>query len=226
MKLNIKNSPAIFTVVGDFNKELKKDMRDFVSQSFSSSQTAREELFENPFGDLSLTNKTPQVTLISHPDLVQAELRLGYHLFPFPIKSPREFLAMKLANVVLGGGSMVSRMFFELREKQGLTYGSYTSLNLGKLYGFFDFYGATQTETLKLFLEQALLQLEKIQEGGVTPEELKTAKQILKISYLKHIETPESQLNRRGLLRALFRLKAGFFKKLYPRAFRSFPRRS
>ena len=182
-----KKSQSVFMLVGDFNKELKQEMLDFVNKNFISSQ--------NTPLDIPVTKNRPQITLISNSSLVQAELRLAYHLFPFPTQNPREFLAMKLANAVLGGGSMVSRLFFELREKQGLTYGSYTSLNLGKLYGFFDFYGATKTETLKVFLEQTLLQLKKIQEEGLTQEELETAKQILKISYLKNIETPESQLN-------------------------------
>ena len=207
-----KKSQAIFTIAGDFKRELKQNLKDFVNKSFTSSHIARWDQSENLLPDLLQTKKTPQIILVSNPDLVQAELRLAYHLFPFPTQNPREFLAMKLANTVLGGGSMISRLFFELREKRGLTYSSHTSLNLGKLYGFFDFYGATKTETLKLFLEQALLQLEKIQGEGITPEELKTAKQILKISYLKNIETPESQLNRRVYYEHYLGLRPDFLK--------------
>ena len=183
-----KAGSPIFMIAGDFDRDLKQKITSFVNQNFSNTEN-------NEALSIPVIKEPAEILLISNEELVQAEMRLAYSLFPFPTQNPREALAMKLANSILGGGSMVSRLFLELREKKGLTYGSYTSINLGKFYGFFDFYGATKTETLNTFLEQTLLELRKIKEQGLNEEELETAKQILKISYLKNIETIENQLN-------------------------------
>ena len=79
-------------------------------------------------------------------------------------------------------------------EKRGLTYGVYSSVNLGKLYGFFDISGATKTSSVKEFLDQTRLVLNKFKKEGAGLKELNTAKQTVKIRHLRRIETPEDRL--------------------------------
>ena len=176
----------IFMVVGKFDKAFEKTAEDFVNESFSYQEPSRHSV--------SVPDLDSQIKLIVNDSLAQAEVRLAYNLFPFPVKNPRQFVLFQLANSILGGSGMTSRLFDELREKRGLTYGAYSSVNLGKLYGFFDISGATKTSSVKEFLDQTLLTLNKFKKEGASLKELNTAKQTVKIRHLMRIETPEYRL--------------------------------
>ena len=183
----LKGNP-VFMIVGNFDKALEKSARTFVSENFPYQ--------EQSLNNISTPDLQAQIKLVSNNSLVQAEVRLAYSLFPFPIQNPRQYTVFQLANSILGaGGIMTSRLFYELREKRGLTYGAYSYLNMGKLYGFFDISGATKTSSVKKFVEQTLLILNKFKQEGVSLEELNTAKETLKIRHLRKIETPENKLH-------------------------------
>ena len=182
----IKGNP-IFTIVGNFDKSLEKSAKTFIHERFSYQAS--------DIKPISTPDLKAQILLVTNESLEQAEMRLAYSLFPFPTENPRQFFLFKLANSVLGGGGMTSHLFNELREKRGLTYGVYSSLALGKLYGFFSIDGATKSSSVKEFLEQGLIVLNKFKEKGINLEELNKAKQTLKMRYLTRTETPEDKLS-------------------------------
>ncbi|MCZ0932157.1 MAG: pitrilysin family protein [Oligoflexia bacterium] len=200
-KYYLEGNP-IFMIVGDFDKTLEKSARAFVNDSFPYQKQS--------FDFISAPDLDSQIKLVTNNDLVQAEVRLAYSLFPFPTQNPRQFLVFKLANSILGAGGMTSRLFYELREKRGLTYGAYSSVNFGKLYGFFDISGATKTSSVKEFLEQTFLILNKFKQEGASLEELNTAKQTVKIRHLKKIETPENNLYQTAYYKYYLGLDSGF----------------
>ena len=182
----IKGEPVLM-IVGQYDRKLKDQIISFFNESFA---------FQNQkFEPVAAPDLKPEFKLIANDDLVQAEVRLAYSLNSFPVNRPKNFLALKLANAVLGRGSMTSRLFVGLREERGLTYAVWSSFSLGKLYGIFELSGSTKTASVKEFLEQSLAILKKFKEEGISPEELNQAKQNLKSRYLKSIETPENQLN-------------------------------
>ena len=185
-KQHYLNGNPIFMIVGNFDDSLENTAKAFINDNFSYQAT--------DFKPITTPDLKTQLLLVTNENLSQAEARLAYSLFPFPTQNPRQFIAFQLANSVLGGGSMTSRLFNELREKRGLTYGVYSFLNLGKLYGFFDISGATKTSSVKEFLEQSLLVLNNFKEKGISLEELNTAKQTVKMRYLRRTETPEDKL--------------------------------
>ena len=176
----------ILMVAGQYDKKLKKDIVSFFNQKFSH-QNQKFEVLSSP--DLKSEFK-----LVANDSLSQAEIRLGYSLGPFPVEDPKRFLALKAVNFILGGGGMHNRLW-ELREKRGLTYGSYSYISFGKLYGLFSLDGSTKTNTVREFLEQTLIILKKFKKEGASLQELSRAKQTLKSRHLKKIETPENRLN-------------------------------
>jgi len=60
----------------------------------------------------------PEVLLVHRPGSVQAELRLGR---PAIARNHPDYFPLTVLNTVLGGGAS-SRLFMEIREKQGLAY--------------------------------------------------------------------------------------------------------
>lgn len=73
----------------------------------------------------------PQVTAICRPGSEQVRVQLGTRLFP---RFHPDYLPMALLNRVLGAGA-ASRLFMDLRERQSLTYGAYSALDLGRYGG-------------------------------------------------------------------------------------------
>ena len=184
-KRYLKGNP-VFMIVGSFDKAIEKTARTFVNENFSYQ--------EQSLDNISIPDLQAQIKLVSNDILVQAEARLAYNLFSFPIKKPRKYVVFQLANSILGAGGMTSRLFYELREKRGLTYGAHSYLNMGRQYGFFNISGATKTASVKEFIEQSLIILNKFKQEGVSLEELSTAKETVKIKHLRRIETPENKL--------------------------------
>ena len=184
----LKGQP-ILTIVGQFDDQLKKEILDSFESRFSREQ-------ENKI--TTSTSKKPSFfKLLKKNDQVQSQILLGFQTLAFPKDNPRDSVALKLANTVLGGGGGLSnRLMIKLREEMGLTYGVWSALSLGRSYGLFQLGAATKTESTGLFLKETLILLKKFQEQGITQEELATVKLVLKSRYLNSIETPESRLDK------------------------------
>jgi zinc protease len=105
-----------------------------------------------------------------------------------PRKDP-DFMAAYIVNHILGGGSMSSRLYQEVREKRGLAYSVSDSLL------WFDhtalFLGSTATradrtgETLDLIDKE----IHRLAENGPTAEELAKAKAYLNSSFALNLDT-------------------------------------
>ena len=177
----------LLMVIGQYDRELKKSIISFFNDNFSYQG--------QKFEALSFPELKSEFRLLTKDNLVQAEVYLGYSVDPFPVDKPRKFLALQLANSVLGGNNMDSRLLVGLREKKGLTYSTNSSIDFGRLYGIFLLSGSTKTDSVREFLELTLVILKQFSEKGIHGEELKRAKQTLKSRYLQRIETPEDRLS-------------------------------
>ena len=189
-KSQYKEGNPIFSLIGNFDSSFEKEFYNFVDENFSKKDLALAWQKPEP------ASQKAQFQLLTKPALVQAEVHLFYFLFPFPKDDFKSFLSLHLANFILGGHGMSSRLWDELREKRGLTYGVYSSPNIGKIYGFFDISGATKNSSVKELIEQILLNLKRIKKEGVSLEELNQAKNRFRVNHLKSIETPENNLSR------------------------------
>ena len=79
-------------------------------------------------------------------------------------------------NDILGGGGFTARMMNRLRNDEGLTYGVYTSFVRPSWYpGHFLTHFSTSGETVALALRMAMEEIDKMQSGMVSEEELTTA---------------------------------------------------
>src|SRR6185369_10652204 len=66
-----------------------------------------------------------QVYLVNRPDSVQTSITIGNIALD---RSNPDYLALRVANQVLGGGP-ASRLFIKLREEKGYTYGAGSSVH-------------------------------------------------------------------------------------------------
>ena len=134
---------------------------------------------------------TPSVNIV-HKTLEQVHVVMG---FPGLRHSAPERYALFLLNDVIGG-SMSSRLFQEVRERQGLVYSIHSGVqsfcDTGTLY----LYAATEAQNFSKVLKSTLKELRELKKSGVTAEELRRAKDHLKGSLMLSLESTSSRMNR------------------------------
>ena len=104
-------------------------------------------------------------------DIAQAKLAMGF-VTEITNRDPR-FGAMQLLNVILGAG-MTSKLFMNLREKQGLCYAIGSSYYAGK--GIVTVSAGIDSARVEVTKNAVLQQLQLCRQGEITQEELENAK--------------------------------------------------
>src|SRR5258706_7067098 len=100
-------------------------------------------------------------------------------MFPFPNYIDPDYYASLVVSEVLGG-NMASRLFVEVREKRGLVYGVSAGLAGNKHIGGMRIYAGTTPEQGPECFEVIVNELRKLEQDGITPDELERAKVQLK----------------------------------------------
>lgn len=123
--------------------------------------------------------------------LEQVHIALGVPSYPLAheLRFP-----MYVLNTVLGGG-MSSRLFQNIREKQGLAYAVYSELNLFSDTGYLLVYAGTATETAKQVVSSVVEELRALKQDVITEEELRRAKDHLKGSLMLSLESTSSRMS-------------------------------
>ena len=124
--------------------------------------------------------------------LEQVHLIMG---FPGLRHSAPERYALFVLNDVIGG-SMSSRLFQEVRERQGLVYSIHSGVQAYTDTGTVYVYAATDAPNFSKVLKSTLKELRDLKKAGVTQEELKRAKDHLKGSLMLSLESTSSRMNR------------------------------
>jgi predicted Zn-dependent peptidase len=97
-------------------------------------------------------------------------------------------------NTVLGGG-MSSRLFQNIRERQGLAYAVFSELNPYTDTGCLSVYAGTSLESARRVVESVLKEFSELKQNQVTAEELRRAKDHLKGSLMLSLESTSSRMS-------------------------------
>ncbi|WP_373896055.1 M16 family metallopeptidase [Virgibacillus natechei] len=127
-------------------------------------------------------------------DTEQAHLCLGYD--GLPVGDENTYSLVIMNNVL--GGSMSSRLFQEVREKQGLAYSvfSYHSSFLDN--GLLTIYAGTGKDQLPLLRETIDETVETLINNGLSDKELTNSKEQLKGNLMLSLESTNSRMSRNG----------------------------
>jgi predicted Zn-dependent peptidase len=102
--------------------------------------------------------------------------------------------ALYVLNTVLGGG-MSSRLFQNIREKQGLVYSVYSELNLFSDTGCTTIYAGTGVETARQVVDSIMQEIASLKQDLIADEELRRAKDHLKGSLMLSLESTSSRMS-------------------------------
>jgi zinc protease len=153
-------------------------------------------LLDQTFGDLpAKSHLTPvaDVTATEPPqrhmvplDVPQTVVAYGG---PGIMRHDPDFMAAYVVNHILGGGSLTSRLYHEVREKRGLVYSVYQYLAWMAHSSLFVGTTATRADRANETVETIDREIRRMAESGPTQQELDTAKSYLKGSQMLALDT-------------------------------------
>jgi predicted Zn-dependent peptidase len=122
--------------------------------------------------------------------LEQVHVYLGVPSIPMPHESR---FACYILNAILGGG-MSSRLFQNIREKQGLAYTVYSELAMYRDAGCMLIYAGTSLKSAGKVVKSIVHELREVTEHLASPEEMRRAKDHLKGSFVLGLESTSSRM--------------------------------
>src|ERR1019366_6035245 len=102
--------------------------------------------------------------------------------------------AASLLNVILGGG-MSSRLFQNIRERQGLAYAIESDLSPYTASGVLSVYAGTSRESAAKLIRSVCDEFRNVRGDGVSIEELRRAKDHLKGSMMLSLESTSARMS-------------------------------
>jgi predicted Zn-dependent peptidase len=156
-----------------------------------------ERLFRDlPVADAIGADAAPPATpalVLEHKDgLEQAHVLLGS---PCPSVASPDRYAASLMSSILGDG-MSSRLFQRIREERGLVYGIYSSIEAFADTGIHEIAASCSPEHVEEVVELVVEELRRLRVEGPTEEELRVAKEGIKVGTVLSLESTFNRMTR------------------------------
>ena len=174
---------AYLVIIGDVKtKDVKKKVEQLFGADVWKTATAPNLTYNDP-KDLQYS----QINFVDVPNAVQSEIAL-INLSKLKMND-KDYFAAILANQILGGGGE-GRLFLNLREKHGWTYGSYSNLGASKYVSKFSSTASVRNTVTDSAVVEIFNELKKIRTDLVSVEDLRNAKAKYIGNFVMQIEKP------------------------------------
>jgi predicted Zn-dependent peptidase len=175
---------AILAIVGDVTM---KDIMPKLEKAFGNWEKGDVPSTSIPAAPAQGESK---IYLIDRPGSVQTVLQLG--TLGIERTSP-DYFAVLLADRVLGGGPS-GRLFLNLREDKGYTYGAYSGFGGSKFRGTWISSSEVRTDVTEGAMKEFMYELKRLRDEKVPADELENAKRAIVGSFALSLEQPQSLL--------------------------------
>jgi predicted Zn-dependent peptidase len=177
-------SNAYLILAGDLDMAQAKTL---AQRGFGKWAKGNKELPPNPLNEHGkyAQPKTMTVHIVDRPSSAQTEVRVGNLALA---RNHADWVALAVANAVLGDDAS-GRLFTDLREDKGLTYGIYSDVEEGQAPGTFVIETQTRTEATGEMLTGILGHVGRMRADDPSDAEFDKAKQKLAGRFPLQIET-------------------------------------
>ncbi len=184
---NFHAQDAYITIVGDIDFESSKKLTKKYLGKWAKGQVV-PSTFYNP-----KNLPQAQIAFVEMPNAVQSEVSV---LCTANIdRNNPDYYALTIANQILGGGGE-ARLFLNLREDKGYTYGSYSRFNINhKTKSQLRAFAAVRNSVTDSAVVQLLYEVDRMSKEMVTEEELELVKKKYAGSLIRSMEDPENIAN-------------------------------
>ena len=171
---------ATLIIVGDVTTEKAQQAAASAFGRWRRGNVPEPEYTEAPRPD------ERRVIVVNREESVQSVILIGNLALK---RASDDYLKLQVANQVLGG-SAASRLFMDLRERRGLTYGAYSAVGERLDVGPFQARAAVRTEVTLDAMDAFFEHLQRIVSEEPPAEELRDAHRYLSDSFPLQIDTP------------------------------------
>jgi zinc protease len=175
---------AMLTIVGDVKL---KDVLPKIERAFGDWQKGNVSPVAVPAVQ---AQPEARIYLIDRPGSVQTVLQLGNLGIQ---RTDPDYFPLLVMNKVVGGDA-ASRLFLNLREDHGYTYGAYSSFASSKYPGTWLANSSVRTEVTEGAMREFMYELKRIRSVPVETPELENAKRALIGSFALSLEDPQALL--------------------------------
>jgi predicted Zn-dependent peptidase len=173
---------VIITAAGNLNHQRFVEL---VTKRFEKMKPASNGFHSAP------PKIVPKIILKNKKSLEQVQICVGVPSYPITHEKRH---SSYILNTLLGGG-MSSRLFQNIRERQGLAYAIYSDLNPYRDTGCLSIYAGTSRESAVKVVESVVSEFQKLKAELVSPEELQRAKDQLKGSLMLSLESSTARMS-------------------------------
>lgn len=175
---------AYLVVVGDVKS---KDVQKLATKLFGDWKKTTNQV---PAYTAKPNVAKSEIDFIDMPNAVQSEVAL---VNTIELKmTDKDYFAALMANQILGGGGE-GRLFLNLREDHGWTYGAYSSTSTARKYpGKFKASASVRNAVTDSAVVEFFNEVDKIRKEVVSAEELKIAKAKFVGNFVMEIQKPET----------------------------------
>jgi predicted Zn-dependent peptidase len=131
-----------------------------------------------------------KVLLVDRPNSVQTSLVVGTQAIN---RTSPDYEVMSLVNAIIGGGP-TGRLFLNLREEKGWTYGAYSGLNAPRYRGDWSAQTEIKGDVTDKAVGEILGEVKRIRTEPVPDKEFMDKKRSLVASFALSLETPSAIL--------------------------------
>ncbi|MDE3125134.1 MAG: insulinase family protein [Bacteroidota bacterium] len=197
-----KPNISYLVFVGDITKEEAKELAE---KYFGKWQRADVPKPQYP---VPSNPAKPIIAIVDRPVSVQSVINFVQteNLKP----GEPDVIPVRVMNDILGGGSS-SRLFMNLREKHGFTYGAYSAVNPDKLIGSFNAEASVRNEKTDSAIGEFLKEFALIRTTPVSETEVSLAKNTLSGAFARSLENPATVANF-ALNEAIYHLPADYYQ--------------
>jgi zinc protease len=189
-----KPNNAIFAIVGDINpSEVVAKLEKTFGGQQGGAQQGSWTRGDVPRPDLPKVSEPgpSKIYLIDRPGSEQTNLILGN--LSIELGDP-DYYALDVMNQILGGGSS-ARLFLNLREDKGYTYGAYSGFTAAKYRGVFRANTEVQTKVTKGSMDELIYEFKRIRDEKTPDDEFDRAKRTIVGGFAMQLESPQSLLS-------------------------------
>jgi zinc protease len=131
------------------------------------------------------------VHVVARANSVQTSFMVGT---PAIRRTDADYDVVSVMNRIIGGGP-TARLFLNLREEKGYTYGAYSNLNASRFLGDWRASTDVRAEVTEQALKEILREVARLREEPVAEKEFRDVKRSLVAAFALSLESPAQVLN-------------------------------
>ncbi len=181
-----KPNVAYLAIVGDVDPKKTKKLIKSYFKNWEAGEIPKMTY------DTPQAPEKRQVNIVNRSSSVQSVINVTY-----PVVLPvgdSDVIPVRVMNGILGGTGS-AKLFMNLREDKGYTYGSYSSLSSDELVSRFRATAEVRNEVTDSSLVEFFYEMQQMIDGNISDDELNLAKNSIAGSFSRSLERPQTVAN-------------------------------